>query len=175
MHHSFINLTSPILAFMFYALIQVCGVRWIKKLGLFNSMVFGTSIGLVVLILLEFYWFWLPSGTNLGFYPKLISNLIIYLCLSYNYFHFINMGETARRIRIIREIYDSPNGLSEKELLKCYNSEQMIDLRMERLLSKNQVILEEGRYFIGNPTMLAIANMIVRLKIFFLGKRSEFE
>ena len=85
------------------------------------------------------------------------------------------MGETARRIRIIREIYDSPNGLSEKELLKCYNSEQMIDLRMERLLSKNQVILEEGRYFIGNPTMLAIANMIVRLKIFFLGKRSEFE
>jgi len=51
----------------------------------------------------------------------------------------------------------------------------MIDLRMERLLSKNQVILEEGRYFIGNPTMLAIANMIVRLKIFLLGKRSEFE
>jgi hypothetical protein len=171
MQHSFLNLLSPMISFIFYICIQVCGVRWIKNLSLFNSMVIGSGIGLVVLTSLEFYWFW----SSFGFYSNLATNLAIYLCLSYNYFHFINMGETARRIRIIREIYDSPNGLSEGDILTRYNSEQMIELRIERLLSKKQVTLKNNYYFIDNSTMLVITKAMIFLKVLLLGKKSEFD
>jgi len=109
------------------------------------------------------------------FWGYLICNALIYACLSYNYFHFVNLGETARRIRIIREIYDSPNGLTKEEILQRYNAREILGLRMGRLLSKGQIHLKEGRYFINNPTMLAISNIIIFLKKAILGKVSEFD
>jgi len=174
MEHTFLNLLPPVVAFIINIITQVCGVRFIKKLGLFNSLVLGMGFGFISVILFEYLWLASTDGMNLDFALNLTVNILIYLCLSYNYFHFINMGETARRIRIIREIYEAPEGLHEAELLNQYNARQMVELRMGRLLSKGQVIQKDNRYYIANPTMLMISKAIVFLKILFLGKTSEF-
>ena len=103
------------------------------------------------------------------------ANFIIYASLGYCYFHFINLGETARRIRILREIYDSKDGLTMEEILQKYNSKEIVDKRIGRLINNGQVLYKNGRYYIGNPTMLIITKIIVAMKLLLLGRRSEFD
>jgi hypothetical protein len=103
------------------------------------------------------------------------ANAFTYSALGYCYFHFINLGETARRIRILRELYDSKNGLSKDEILSKYNAHQIISKRIERLVNNGQIIFKDGRYYIGHPMMLLIAKIIVMMKCMVLGKKSEFD
>ena len=85
------------------------------------------------------------------------------------------MGETARRIRLLRELCDSSDGLSKEGILDRYNAKEIIDIRMKRLLGNGQVVLRNGSYFIGNPTMLFFSGIIVFMKLLILGKKSEFD
>lgn len=101
-------------------------------------------------------------------------NVMTYGALSFGYFHFINLGETARRIRIIREIDAAGRPLSREEILERYSAEAIVNVRVNRLLSTGQVSLREGRYYLANPTVLYMARMIVLMKLLVLGKRSEF-
>ncbi|MDD5505564.1 MAG: hypothetical protein PHR73_02265, partial [Candidatus Omnitrophica bacterium] len=94
---------------------------------------------------------------------------------SYCYFNFINLGETGRRIRLLRELYDSGSGLNKEEILSRYNAEEVVVLRMKRLVNNHQIILRAGRYYVGSPVMLLIAKAIVLMKLVVLGKKSEFD
>jgi hypothetical protein len=110
--------------------------------------------------------------------PELISlfivNLVTFSALGYGYFHFINLGVTARRIRLLIELMESEGGLAYEELLQKYNAREMVDNRLGRLLDSGQVVLTEGKYFIGKPVMLLMAKAMVAMKLLVLGKRSEF-
>jgi len=75
----------------------------------------------------------------------------------------------------LRELNDSDNGLTMDEILKRYNANDMIRMRMDRLLNNGQVYEKEGRYYIGNPLMLWISKGMVAMKRFMLGKGSEFD
>ena len=97
------------------------------------------------------------------------------MSLEYCYFNFINLGETARRIRILRELYDSKKGLSMAEILERYNAKNIVEKRLSRLINHGQIIDKNDKYYIGNPIMLLIARIIVTMKLILLGKKSEFE
>jgi hypothetical protein len=105
----------------------------------------------------------------------LAANLVIYAFLGYGYFHFFNLGETGRRVRLVRELYGAPEGLTLEELLSRYDSRQIVAVRLARLLGSRQIILEDGRYRLGRPTMARISGVIVFLKKAILGRSSEFE
>ncbi|NIP99144.1 MAG: hypothetical protein GWM98_01035, partial [Nitrospinaceae bacterium] len=94
------------------------------------------------------------------FFGNLATNLLIFAALGYCYFHFVNLGETARRIRIVRELEESPDGLTLPQLLERYNARMILRVRVRRLVDNGQLILREGRYFIGNPTLLLISRTI---------------
>ena len=83
------------------------------------------------------------------------------------------MGEGARRIRIMRELYKSETGLTLDELLKIYDGRQMIENRISRLVSGGQIIFKNGRYFIGKPHMLLISRIILLMKLIILGKEAN--
>ena len=104
-----------------------------------------------------------------------LIHLLTYGSLSYCYFHFINLGETARRIRILRELKNSSNGLTLNEIFKNYSSEEIIERRFSRLIGSQQVIFKNNRYYIGRPMMYLIARILAALKYLLLGKRSEFD
>ncbi|PIQ99599.1 MAG: hypothetical protein COV66_10620 [Nitrospinae bacterium CG11_big_fil_rev_8_21_14_0_20_45_15] len=174
MEHNLINLMSPIVGLGINVLVQVSGFRFLASLPLLKSLFLGCGVGLIGVTLMESYLHLLgqPSG---NFIALFWTNGVIYMALSYCYFHFINMGETARRIRILRELNDSDNGLTMDEILKRYNANDMIRMRMDRLLNNGQVYEKEGRYYIGNPLMLWISKGMVAMKRFMLGKGSEFD
>ena len=104
-------------------------------------------------------------------FDEITANFFTYLSLGYCYFHFINLGETARRIRILRELYDSKQGLSEKEILEKYNAEEIVVRRINRLMSNGQILYRDDRYYINSPIMLLISKIIIVLKLLFLGKK----
>lgn len=109
-----------------------------------------------------------------GFTAELLPSLITYGALGYCYFHFINLGETARRIRIMRELAEAgPEGLSKEELLARYNARAMAEVRLARLLNNMQVIEREGRYYVGKPAVLYMARTMTLMKRILLGRTAE--
>ena len=97
-----------------------------------------------------------------------------YAALGYCYFHFINLGETARRVRLMRELAEAgPAGLGKEELLSRYNARTMVEARFRRLLDNSQVVERNGRYYVGKPAVLWMARLVLLLKKLLLGRAGE--
>lgn len=175
MPYSLLHVLNPILGLIINVLMQVVSFRYIPRLGLLKSIILGFATGLTVVLTLELCVFSTQSTSTDDFVPIFIVNFIMYSSLGYCYFHFANLGETARRIRILRELYDSKEGLSMQEILQRYNARKIVEVRINRLINNGQIIYKSGRYYIGNPVMLIIAKIVVMMKLIILGKRSEFD
>lgn len=156
---SYWQIFIPVICLLLNVLTQVLLFRLSPGIGLLKSIYLGFSVGFIGIIFFGFY----------------ITNLIIYALLAYCYFHFVNLGETARRIRLLRELYDSKAGLTMEEILKQYNANEIITKRIHRLLNNGQILLKDDRYYIGNKVMLWITKTIVLAKLLILGKKSEFD
>jgi len=171
---SAIHLMIPVFGLAVNVFTQLLSVRILPGLGLLKSVFTGFATGGMVVLSAELY---VSGGQSFhrDVIPMIIANVIIYGALGYCYFHFINLGITARRIRILRELYTADSGLSLKELLKRYNSGDMITKRLDRLLGSGQIVCRDDKYHIGKPVMLMMSKTIVTLKLIILGKKSEFD
>jgi len=162
----------PIMGLAVNVASQILTFRLLKQVGMLKSVFFGFFSGFAVFLALQFLLSPAIKDSSAGFF---ISNLLIYSALGYCYFHFINLGETARRIRMLNEIYHSEGGLSDEDILKRYNSNMIVDLRLKRLLSNNQLSFLNNRYFVKKSLMLYITKAIVFMKLILMGKKSEFD
>jgi hypothetical protein len=88
-----------------------------------------------------------------------IYSLLVYNSLAYSYFHVFNMGETSRRIRVLSEIYASKQ-LKVSEISSVYGANDILDLRLERLLSMNQIKRSGDRYLLDNKLLYYAARMV---------------
>lgn len=168
----YLGLLSPVIGLALNALIQVSCFRLIPSLGLLRSVYLGFASGLLSVAFFGLYIF-LASIELSAASGSLVTNLIIYSSLGYCYFHFINLGETARRIRILRELYDLKEGLSLEEILIRYNAKEIIERRLARLINNGQILFKEGRLYINKPTMLFIAKIMSAAKVILLGKKAN--
>jgi hypothetical protein len=165
----------PIIGLGANVVVQLLSVRLVPGLGVLRSVYAGFVIGGLSVLLTELHLSGDGSIQETDAVLMIITNLIIYGSLGYCYFHFINLGITARRIRILRELYISGEGLSIDELLKRYNARDMVEKRLDRLLGSGQIVCKDDKYHIGKPVVLMMSKSIVALKLLILGKRSEFE
>jgi hypothetical protein len=86
---------------------------------------------------------------------------VVYSCLGYSYFHIFNMSETARRIRILYEIYAHPK-IALSKMKKSYGPQDMFPVRIERLLKTGQIRVKNGRYVLRMPLLALCASIIAR-------------
>ena len=84
---------------------------------------------------------------------------LAYVSIAYSYFHLFNMGETARRIRLLRELL-SQGPLGMQELLSLYRGEEVMSRRIERLLETAQLIEQDGRYRVRGRLLLRAARVV---------------
>lgn len=173
MNHTWICLISPFVGLIVNAVLQVAGFRLFSSLTLLHSVFLGFACGLVVVIGVDWLWVRQEGLAVMAFIPVSLANVLIYGALGYTYFHFVNMGETARRIRIILELDDTSEGLTSAEILNLYNAKSIVDVRINRLIQNKQVVVKNGRYCIGNPTMLMMAKTISFMKWLLLGQRDH--
>ena len=167
----YFHIFIPLIALSINSLSQVAFFRVFPRIGLLKSLFIGFLIGLVYLMAAEIILF---KVENQYFWEKIstfLSNGTIYFLLWYCYFNFVNMGETARRIRIITELYCLPDGLTTEEILARYNAEAIIQKRLTRLIHNKQVIIAEGRYKISNLLLLSVAKLLVLMKLIVFGKK----
>ena len=169
-----LHIFSAIIGLVVNVIVQICSFRYVRKLDLLISIFFGFIVGICTLLFVEWWYFTkiiLPLSERIF---SIFVNIITYFALGYGYFHFVNLGETARRIRILRELIDSENGLSINEIFQRYNARDIIEVRINRLIKNGQIICKNNRYYIGKPFVLWMAKIITTLKFIILGRRGEF-
>jgi len=175
MYYSLLQALSPAIGLIINISTQFFAFRYLSRLTLLKSLFLGFGIGVVAMFALEFYLCFYLATSARDSLCVVIVNTVIYSLFGYFYFTFINLGETARRVRILRELHDSEQGLTLAEILERYNAKDMVVKRLKRLLDNHQIILRDGKYYIGSPIMLLIAKTMIIMKQILLGKKSEFD
>src|SRR3989338_5221655 len=84
---------------------------------------------------------------------------IIFNGFGYAYFHFFNMSETSRRIRLLIMIRQGRT--TDQEIAGDYSPEEMIHFRLRRLEEMRQIIKgDDGRYRVSGRFFLGVALVI---------------
>lgn len=165
----------PLAALAVNVAIQLLIVRAAPSRGIAPSIGAGFLAGLTTVVVGDALLPVATPGSPADRAAVSLADLVAYLCLAYCYFNFLNLGITARRIRLMIELLDAPAGLTWQEIVEVYDARRMVGARIGRLLLGGQIRERDGRYTVGNPLLLSAARAIVLLKLLFLGTRSEFE
>lgn len=171
MDQRYLHLFCPIAALGINVIVQIGIFKLDKKHKLLQSVFMGFASGVLSAGAIESFIVLTTNVPIKEFMPALFVDITTYFALGYCYFHFVNLGETARRIRLLRELYDAPGGLTEGQILSKYNAKEIINIRLTRLLNNNQIIVSNARYYVANPAMLFISKTLVFMKLIILGKR----
>lgn len=101
------------------------------------------------------------NSQKIELFCAILYCIILFASSGYIYFHLFNTTETARRIRILHEIKTS-GSLSEEEMLPLYKRENIIELRLKRLVDTNQLKLDGNCYHL-NQRLLYWSAIIVSI------------
>lgn len=146
--------------FASFLLILAAAPLWIMALQAFLTRVGFRSVSGQATAMLASAIAALPTGAALwavylsalkgpGLWNSALYALLAYALLAYSYFHLFNMGETARRVRILIELREHGN-ISVEELKSFYDAVAILDRRIERLVALGQVRLEGGRIVLSS-------------------------
>lgn len=164
---------APVLGLSFNVCTHVATYRYRFTKSMLKAVYAGFFMGLLALIILNVC---ILSGLQQSLIEdacQILLSVVTYGILSYGYFHFNNLGETARRIRIMREFIES-DGMSFEELLLKYNAKEMMRLRLGRLERAGQIIIsEDGQVSLNANFVLGMARVIVLLKTILLRKNTS--
>src|SRR5512145_1901063 len=135
------------------------------RVGLMGSIFLGFAPGLLATLAAHA----IPAEPSL--WQGVPANVVIYVCGGYTYFHLLNMGETARRIRLLRELSGADaQGLTGAELAARYNSAEMLARRLDRLIGQGIVREDKGRLFLVKRGALVMTGMVGLFKAIVLGR-----
>ena len=171
-----LHLVIPILGLTLNVLIQVSVSRLKPSLGLLRSVQVGFLTGLLGTMAADGLTTGLAAPLR---WPDIASimtlNVIIYIALGYGYFHFVNLGQTARRVRLLWELYEADGGLTEEQIIRRYSARDIIDTRLGRMVATGQLFCQNGRYRVRRTTLLSMAKLILIMKRLILGRENEFD
>ena len=152
-------------------IVQLLSVRLSGgRVGVVASLFVGFVAGLAFLVLGEGFAVFRAGGTLADNLALGLANGVLFVCLWYFYFHFINIGEASLRIRVLREAARF-SGRPIDDLLAVYNVRTVVGTRMERLVQDGQlVIIGENRFGAGKPRMVVVAKAFSFLRWLLLGQ-----
>jgi hypothetical protein len=168
----YFQVTIPLIALMMAVAVQLLVARTVPRWGLVRSFFVGFFAGLVALLALSGL-----AGSSPDAMPwqetaaLLFVNTAIYTALAYCFLAFLSLGVTSIRIRIFSELQQSKHGLSLEELLSLYDYRRIVRLRLERLQRGKQVIVRDGRYFLGGNVLWCVATATQLARWVVMGKR----
>ncbi len=164
---------APVAALAADVVCQIACLRLGYVGGLLRSLFAGFGAGALVVLLLTLGALRLDPAPAADAAARVFLNLLTYAALSYCYFHFVNLGETARRVRLLRELIEAGGSLTERDILCRYNARDMLHARLNRLLCNRQVVERSGRYVVGRPTVLVMSRAVLFMKRLVLRRERE--
>jgi|ERR1700686_2317901 len=165
---------APIAALAVNVLGQIVVFRLQHGRHFLRSIALGFILGGAALTIAQFIC--PPGPDSLEAWSKaLLVNLPCYAALSYCFFNFANLGQSSIRVRIYARVAARSDGVSVAEIARDYNEAMLMEMRLLRLVESGDLVLRDGRYFLGRARFVPIARVIFGIKRLILGKVSEFE
>ncbi len=85
---------------------------------------------------------------------------LVFNSVAYSYFHFFNLSETGRRIRMLLQLLEGEHiGINDAGAT-TYSSHGMVSQRLVRLLQMGQVTTTRGQYMIKGRFLLRVARLV---------------
>lgn len=172
---SMMDVFSPISAIVINVTAQVILFRVRRGSQYFRSIIEGFLLGAAALVAFEAFLVASSSDVIDRIVLAIGVNTPIYVCLSYCYFNFVQLGQTSIRIRMYTEIALRPAGVMISEIEGEYDETALIEVRLQRLIESGDITVRGSTYLIGRKRLLFVANIIFAAKHFLLRKKSEFE
>ncbi|MES2509943.1 MAG: hypothetical protein V4625_08440 [Pseudomonadota bacterium] len=99
------------------------------------------------------------SSAELGL--ALLYATLAFNSVAYSYFHFFNLSETGRRIRMLLQLLEGDRiGTSDSGSTSMYGGRAMVSQRLVRLLQMGQIDETGGRYRITGQFLLNSAKLV---------------
>ena len=143
--------------------------------SLLGSIFASFAVGLGVVVAIEIPGLSGTGRSSLDTWAILAGALLIYGSLGFLFFNFVNAGESSIRVRVLRDLVRCPDGIPLDTLLREYDASAVFTLRMDRLISKGQVVARGQRYFIRRSLLAYAARFLKALKVLLLRRESEFD
>ena len=81
---------------------------------------------------------------------------LTYFSLAFGFWAFLNLNMTSLRIRMLRELLHSEDGMARAELLARYSPEEFLRRRLARLERSGDLALSDGHYTLGSRKLLYV-------------------
>ena len=165
---------APVAALAINVLEQIVVFRLQGGRHFLRSIALGFFLGGAALMIAQCIY---PPGPDRfeAWSKALLVNLPCYAALSYCFFNFANLGQSSIRVRIYAKVAARADGVSVLEIAREYNEAMLMEMRLQRLVESGDLVLRDGRYFLGRTRFVPIAKVIFWIKRLILGKVSEFE
>jgi hypothetical protein len=99
----------------------------------------------------------LPAAISTGDLAGLWAALgLTYVALAFGFWAFLNLNMTSLRIRMLRELLHSEQGMARAELLDRYSPEEFLRRRLVRLECSGDLALSDGQYSLGSRKLLYV-------------------
>jgi hypothetical protein len=162
---------APVAGLAVYCLSQLLICRALPERNPYISLASGLGLGfiaagvvtLAALVHAQAQWY--------DAIAHIALNLVTYVALGFGYFNFVNLNIASLRIRVLEELKDSGGQMPVSSLLAQYNTEKVIVLRFERLISGGHLVERDGRYYRGNLRFLLLARFYDGVRTIVFGRR----
>jgi hypothetical protein len=168
-------LLSPIVATLLNVAAQILLFRIRRGRQYFRSIIEAFLLAGIALLAAEAFLVATDAAIIDRLMLALAVNIPTYVCLSYCYYSFVQLGQTSIRIRMYTEIALRSSGVRIAEIEEEYNESALTEVRLQRLKESGDMLEKGGRYFIGRGRLSLVANIIFAAKHFLLRKKSEFD
>lgn len=91
-----------------------------------------------------------------------------YLALSFCFWAFLNLNITSLRIRMLREILRSSEGISRSDLTARYSADEFLRRRLDRLAQGKQLSFAGDRWRLESRTLLVLARFLAAVRFLVL-------
>jgi hypothetical protein len=139
-----------IFSFVIFLLVHFITFRWVRPERLLKSLLVCVIaiMGFPALLMGILFIFKTVDETFQAWVCAAILAVVIQGLMSFMYVLCIfGPYETSVRMRLVREIARcGSDGISPRELSRRYNSEIIVNLRLQRLIGSGDIIEKDGRY-----------------------------
>ena len=102
--------------------------------------------------------------------PVWLVAVATYLALSFCFWAFLNLNITSLRIRMLREILRSSDGISRSDLTARYSADEFLRRRLDRLAQGKQLSFTGDRWRLESRTLLLLAQFLAAVRFLVLSE-----
>ena len=163
-------LVLPLLGFAAHLAAHIASYKVTRgKIGLYTSLLAGFVIGWLAVIAIVLS----HSGQDIQLLLyRILEGGLCFSFIWYCFFHFVNIGETSLRIRVLGELQESGRAMSFIELSSVYNPRMIVEARLARLRQSGEIGERAGQYSVAKPKLLLVAKVIRFLRLILHGEEA---